>query len=144
MGFVNRLTVRPVCEKLFAETFGVQEDEWSQIYLMPFKCTIEVKMRVFQFKLSHNILFTNDRLYKMKVTDSLTCNFCQAEIETHVHLFYECNFTSKLRQELVERISTQFCVEFGDFTRKRVMLGFIKDWKGPNRTLLNHLVLLYI
>ena len=23
------------------------------------------------------------------------------------------------------------------------MLGFIKDWKGPNRTFLNHLVLLY-
>ena len=63
------------------ETFGVQEDEWSQIYLMPFKCTIEVKMRVFQFKVSHKILFTNDRLYKIKVTDSLTCTFCQAEIE---------------------------------------------------------------
>ena len=79
----------------------------------------------------------------IKVTDSLTCTFCKVEIETPVHLFYECDFTSKLRQELVERISNQFCVQFGDFTRKRVMLGFIQDWKGPNRTLLNHLVLLY-
>ena len=79
----------------------------------------------------------------MKITESSTCSFCQMEIETPVHLFYECNLSSKLRQEFVERISAQFCVEFGDFNRKRVMLGFIKDWKGPHRTLLNHLVLLY-
>ena len=38
LGFVNRLTVRPVCENYLKKTFGVQEDEWSQIYLMPFKC----------------------------------------------------------------------------------------------------------
>ena len=32
---------------------------------------------------------------------------------------YDCNLTSKLRQELVDKISAQFCVEFGDFTRKK-------------------------
>ena len=29
LGFVNRLTVSPVCE-----TLGVQDEEWSQIYIL--------------------------------------------------------------------------------------------------------------
>ena len=65
-GLLSEIMARPVCEQLFSSTFDIQENDWSQIYTLPFRCIIEVKMRVFQFKLSHNILYTNDRLYKMK------------------------------------------------------------------------------
>ena len=34
----------------------------SAVYELPFKITIEIKLRSFQFKLIHNILLTNQRL----------------------------------------------------------------------------------
>ena len=76
-GFPSEIMARPVCEQLFSSTFDIQENDWSQIYTLPFRCTLEVKIRVFQFKLSHNILYTNDRLYKMKLVNSEMCTFCK-------------------------------------------------------------------
>ena len=37
------------------------------IYELPFKVTLENKLRCFQYKLIHNILPTNSRLHKMKL-----------------------------------------------------------------------------
>ena len=40
------------------------------IYELPFKVTMENKLRCFQYKVIHNILPTNNKLYKMKLTAS--------------------------------------------------------------------------
>ena len=60
------------------------------VYELPFKITIENKLRSFQFKLIHNILPTNQRLWKMNVKSSPKCEQCDAPCETTSHLFYEC------------------------------------------------------
>ena len=59
--FLSEVIARPVCEQLFSSTFDIQENEWSQIYILPFRCTIQVKMRVFQFKrhITYFILITD-------------------------------------------------------------------------------------
>ena len=134
---------RAVSEQLFSTTFDIQDDDWSQIYTLPFKCTAEAKMRVFQFKLIHNILYTNHRLFKMKVVDSETCTFCHSKLETPVHLFYDCDVIYNLRRELICKIGKSFNVKFEDFSKKRMIFGFIMDWKGPHKSLLNHLVLMF-
>ena len=140
--FVQEIFSRPVCEHLFSNVYEIEESEWSQIYTLPFKCTIEVKLREFQFKILHNILYTNDRLYKMKIVSSNICSFCSSDIETPIHLFYECDITTKLRQEFVERLGDTFDLKLDDANKKRMMVGFIKDWKGPHVMLLNHLILM--
>ena len=60
-----------------------------------------------------------------------------------MHIFYDYEVAFKLRQEFVHKIGEKFNVKFEDFTRKRLMFGFIKDWKGPNKLLLNHLILMF-
>ena len=62
----------------------------SAVCELPFKITIENKLRSFQFKLIHNILPTNQRLRKMTVTSSPKCAQCDAPCETISHIFYEC------------------------------------------------------
>ena len=44
-------------------------------------------MRVFQFKILHNILYTNDKLFKMRQVETELCTFCQTAVETPVHIF---------------------------------------------------------
>ena len=80
----------------------------------------------------------------MKVVDSEMCTFCNSTLQTRAHLFCDCDVASnKLRQDFFYKICKQFNVKFEDFTIKRIMFGFIKDWKGPNKMLLNHLVLFF-
>ena len=139
---VSKLTCRPVCEPLFSTKYGIEKEEWPQMYLLPFKCTIEVKMRVFQFKILHNILYTNERLFKMKQVQTQLCTICETSVETPLHLFYECKVAEDLRRAFVDKIGLKLSIRYEDLTRKRMMFGFIKDWKGPHKILLNHLIIL--
>ena len=62
----------------------------SAVYELPFKVTIENKLRSFQFKLLHNIMPTNQRLWKMNIKTSPQCEACNFPTETTNHKFYEC------------------------------------------------------
>ena len=48
----------------------------SAVYELPFKVTIENTLRSFQFKLLHNIMPTNQRLWKMNIKTSPQCEAC--------------------------------------------------------------------
>ena len=60
--------------------------EWDSIYLLPRKVTIESRTRDFQNKILNRILFTNKMLFKMKISDTDKCTFCNEEEETIEHL----------------------------------------------------------
>ena len=61
--------------------------KWSLVFKVPFTCTVDTKLRWFQFRLIHRILGTNSFLFKMNKVDSNACVFCKNEEETLIHLF---------------------------------------------------------
>ena len=58
----------------------------KDVYELPFKVTVENKLRSFQFKIIHNIIPTNLSLYKMNIKVSPQCEHCLFQNETLVHL----------------------------------------------------------
>ena len=59
---------------------------------------MENKLRCFQYKVIHNILPTNYKLYKMKLKTSPSCDRCGNPYENLLHLLYEYNeFLPKLK-----------------------------------------------
>ena len=60
------------------------------VYELPFKITIENKLRSFQFMLIHNIIPTNQRLWQMNIKTSPQCEKYNFPTETTIHKFYEC------------------------------------------------------
>ena len=60
---------------------------WNSTYTLPFRCTSESKLRVFQFKLLHRRIATNYYLSKISLSSTDICNFCAEKVETLVHLF---------------------------------------------------------
>ena len=65
-------------------------NEWSSIYLMPFKACHDVRTRIFQYKINLNCLMTNSRLFKMKIVDNVNCTLCSNFPETLKHIFWDC------------------------------------------------------
>ena len=64
----------------------IEENEtidWKTAYKLPFQCTKISKLLVFQFKLLHRRLATNNFLKKINLNDNDLCSFCQLEEETH-------------------------------------------------------------
>ena len=66
---INEITIPPSSENFFKSNFDIAND-FEQIYCIPFNATIYTKLRSFQFKTNHNILYTNEKLHKVKLSDT--------------------------------------------------------------------------
>ena len=80
----------PTAEKKLIE-YGLQKNNLSKVYLLPFNVTKETKLTMFQYKIIHRVLPTNSLLHKMKKADSPNCPFCPSEIHIIWHLFIKCS-----------------------------------------------------
>ena len=64
--------------------------DWEKIYLLPFKTTLDTKLRECQYKILNRILYTNKTLFKFKKVDCPLLGFYEKELETIEHLFFHC------------------------------------------------------
>ena len=91
---------------MFKEKIPHFSFHWKDIYPFPFIVTIETKIREFQYKVLNNIVFTNEKMFKFKMTDSPLCSFCKREVESFEHLlcegdiegFWTPQYRKKIRQ----------------------------------------------
>ena len=51
----------------------------------------EVKLKWFQIRIVSRIIATNKSLHLMKVKNTNMCTFCEEDVETIEHLFFECD-----------------------------------------------------
>ena len=62
---------------------------------MPHRVTIDTDLRIFQYKSLNNVLYLNEKLFKLKIVSSLFCSFCNSENGT-LYTF----FTLAIKQNL--------------------------------------------
>ena len=92
--------------------FQVQfhQKQRENIFMIPrYSCT-DTYTQIFQFKILHNILFLNDRLYNLNMSDTKLCSLCGQENETSVHLFSNCNKTRNLWNNLQDKLKKFHCI----------------------------------
>ena len=58
--------------------------------------SVNVKTREFQYKFLNDLLPTNYWLHKWKIRENNTCTFCETQVETLEHLFYDCVYVQRL------------------------------------------------
>ena len=130
--------IPPKCKLFFSQFLDISEEEWSVIFNLPFKVTMETKLQEFQWKITHNILYTNTVLFRMNPprVNSNQCTFCKKADETIVHLFVDCEFSQNIWNNLL--------LNFGEavnapsvISPKQILLG---DVSFSN--LLNHLIII--
>ena len=78
----------PSAQKRFQDQFPDVQFDCNEIYSLSLKVSLKTKIREFQYTVLNNIVFTNEKLFKIKMTDSPQCTFCKNEIEFLEHLFY--------------------------------------------------------
>ena len=62
-------------QRKWCEDLNMEIENWDQIYQIPFHCTKDNKLVVFQYKINHRILATNAFLYKCKLKETHLCSF---------------------------------------------------------------------
>ena len=72
----------------------LQTTEFLEEFTKLYKATISTTLRSFQYRFLHRVVKTNTFAYKIGVTNSPLCTFCEAQDESLLRLFYECPVTN--------------------------------------------------
>ena len=83
------IEVKP--QKKWEDVFDIID--WKKTYNTVINCTIDTKIRYFQYKFLMRILPSNRFLLKCKLVNSSLCDFCAMHEETIIHLFWECSLS---------------------------------------------------
>ena len=102
----NKMKIEPVSQHYFKTIFGMTDDQCSDIFSLPFKVTLDTKLRWFQlWRVINNILPNNVWLEKVSTIDNEMCTFCHNDNETVTHMFCECNNVTDFWKQIKNRIS---------------------------------------
>ena len=137
-GLITRFSTTPTAQINFSKKYPNQNFDWEKMYLLPFEVTIDSQTRWFQYKILHNILYTNKALAKMRKIGTAKCTFCHNEVESAEHLLVFCDFSHRIRVNLVIWLQT-LDISLPLLSEIDIIFGTrSKDhWK-----LINHLILI--
>ena len=112
---------------------------WENTYRLPFLCTTETKLRVFQFMFLHRRIATNDFLFKIGLKQADSCSFCGEFTETLAHLFWYCSYTQKFWKDIYQWITQNTTLNKSIAFSPLICLGLIDNISD---LLLHHLFLI--
>lgn len=100
---------------------------WNKIYSLPFQVALDTYTRDFQYKILNRILFTNSKLFKLKLVESPLCSFCDKNEETLEHLVF-CEHSKAFWKEISSWLHECGIETFPDLTDQiNIMFGLFDD-----------------
>ena len=112
---------------------------WEMVNLNIQKCSIDVRLKWFQYRIVHRILGTNKFLHKANIKNSPLCSLCLEYPETIYHLFWQCEI-SRLFWENLETLLIEKAGKNISFSYKDIIFGRI--FKSVDTPVLNIIILL--
>ena len=99
---------------------------------------LSIRIKYFQYKVFNRIVFLNDILFKLKITNTECCTFCYNVKETIEHFFYFCNFSRNIWSKIETWISSpMFTLKF---TPQNILFGY----KEKRNDALNCIIILHL
>ena len=109
--------------------------------MLPRRVTMDSESRNFQYCVLNNIVYLNEQLFKINLSDNPYCSFCKSSYENVIHMFSECNVFQKIWSKLREWFSPE--LNLPALTPQNAILG-ISAKDAPFDLLLNHILILFI
>ena len=87
---LNNISKPPAAQKTKEAILHTTDINWPKVYMISQKVTIDTTLRIFQFKILHNILYLNKKISAFDLNVSPLCSLCNQHPEDVPHLF--CNY----------------------------------------------------
>ena len=136
---VEDIRVHPTAKLKYNSIYNDQDFNWKQIYLIPHKVTLDIRTRIFQYKLLNRIVYTNKLLYKIGLSDTSLCTFCGEYEESLEHLFLHCRFSNNFWMQIVSWLN-DLNITIIELKDSEIMLGYINE--SPHWFFLNHALII--
>ena len=114
--------------------------EWSDVCSAIYKTSIDARSREFQFKIIHNYLNVNEKLYRWKLAESRLCSYCFTEVESLGHLFCDCYVVKNFYFQ-VKEWAKELDVHLPSISELIIVYSYIEE--SDNWYLISDLISLY-
>ena len=132
--------LKPTSQAYFENIFARHVFEWDKIYILPRILTTDSRIQIFQYKILHNVLYLNKKLFEFNNINLPECSFCKCEEETTIHLFHICRKTQALWMQLTSHLNKH--LNLPHLTPQSAIFGFL-DISNKDYLIVNHLLLLF-
>ena len=137
--FIKRIEKPATSQSFFNDKFDIS-DVWKNIYLLPRYATVDTYSRIFQYKILNNILFLNDKSFRLNLVPSPLCSLCKSAKENVKHLFFECSISKSLWYSLQLNLKNHFHLK--DLSLQSAVFGFLEEPKETSNA-TNHILLIF-
>jgi len=137
--FLQQKQIAPTAKQKLTNKYSNIEIDWEKVYTLAFQCTLDTKIREFQYNILDCINFTNEKLNLIGVVESPNCTFCQEATESVEHLLFSCRITSNFWKHVLSWLRDND-VHVGIINEPDIIFGkfdIVKDY-----ILINHILLL--
>ena len=132
---------KPTSQSYFENLFPNYTFDWKQIYLLPLIIATNSYQRNFQYKILHNILYLNKKLYILGKIDSPLCFICHSNDNTVAHLSWECVRVIQLWSQLRTFFSTDLNLPL--LTTQIAIFDFLVETDTCIFKITNNLLLIF-
>ena len=136
--FCAKKQIPPIAQQKMSDKYPDTVINWKKVYSLPFRCTLDSKLREFQYKILNNIVFTNDKLFRFGLSPSPNCTFCKEEPESLEHLLSRCKVSSSWKQVLSWLKENNIVIE--SFNEIGLFSGIFEEME--DFYIINHVMLL--
>ena len=116
--------------------YYIDDEDWSAISQLTFKCSYETKLQSFQYSLLYRFVPYKRRLHMMGLVDTDICDYCTG-VDSIVHRFVTCSVIKRFWDEFSDWWRS-YDSTFINLQAKNIILGF---YTNSNYTLNNCLLL---
>ena len=118
---IQKIFKNPVSEIKWMDHFNDINLNWGIIYSISFQASLSTKLRYFQYKILHRYLSVNKLLAQIGFVNSELCVFCNSEVESIQHLFWDCSEVNPLWNQIRRYLLN----ESGNFNVRDIILGIL-------------------
>ncbi len=136
--FVIRKLERPTALCKWEQSYDIEEEDWVNIFALPYSCTRETRLQAFQYRIIHRILPCRKWLHTLTVVDSNLCILCN-EVDDIEHFLFSCS-TTRMFWKHLERWWNRLPLCKVSLTLKHIVFGVYYDL--PYFAEVNFIVLL--
>ena len=129
-------------QKSLERMLGLEDVDWSRIYLLPRATMIESSLQSFQYKILNNTLYVKERLFKLNAVGSPQCSLCKQFPESVLHLFCTFSVTRSLWVQFCLWASNANILLTSDLDPQYCILGMYRE-ELQDQVIVNHLILLF-
>ena len=137
--FLCKKQIPPIDQEKISDKYSDMIINWKKVYSLPFLTTLDSNLREFQYKILNNIVFTNDKLFRFGISQSLNYTFCNEEPKSLEHLLSRCKVSSKFWKEVLSWLKENNIV-IESFNEIGLFLGIFEE--SEDFLLINHVMLL--